>query len=278
MNDQEKVQNYFDALLKEQKTGKIWVNIHELKKKLGVGQAINKVIAKPEYSRMESTFGLSPEEYAKSKKQDPGKFKKWLKDKNITDEMWYQKRKTGTSNQREQWLERFTIHEKRGPLSKKIPKNYISERALSELVYSGWPSTLGQKINKGSPMYEKEVAELVAKLKPTGYLPTGKTGYVRYYKDPRLGSGRILAKLKKLKKTWSVHKRTQDTMKVILGDNKLRSCLQNFQENQNYLLGLQWERLLKVKSILFQVIVQWLQRFFILLERCKGKVEKELKI
>ncbi len=56
MNDQEKVQNYFDALLKEQKTGKIWVNIHELKKKLGVGQAINKVIAKPEYSRMESTL------------------------------------------------------------------------------------------------------------------------------------------------------------------------------------------------------------------------------
>ena len=80
-------------------------------------------------------------------------------------------------------LQKFTSGVKKTERTKAIPKGYISEQDLSELIYGkGDRVSFGQKIIEGKKRYSKELARLAKLLTPVEGKQINMGMKVRYYK------------------------------------------------------------------------------------------------
>ena len=220
-----KIKNYLDNLLKQK--GALFVNQKSLAKELDVTQsAVSNVMAEPKYKRIKVTRTDLPADYAKARGQDGKAFVKYLKDNNISDSDWLKEQGGGTF--RPETFQKFKSGVKELERIKAIPKGYISEQDLSELIYGNEDRvSFGQKIFEGNSRYNSELARLAKLLKPIKGKSPVSFNEINYYKKPNA------SELKKLISTTQnvrnkIQPKTLDNIKIILKDKPIANLLKNF--------------------------------------------------
>ena len=220
-----KIKKYLDNLLKQK--GPLFVNQKYLAKELGVNQsAISNILKEPKYKRIKVTRTDLPADYAKARGQDGAAFVKYLKDNKISDSDWLKDQKGETF--RPETFQKFKSGVKELERIKAIPKGYISEQDLSELIYgNGDRVSFGQKIFEGNSRYNSELARLAKLLKPIKGKSPVSFNEINYYKKPNA------SELKKLISTTQnvrnkIQPKTLDNIKIILKDKPIANLLKNF--------------------------------------------------
>ena len=236
----QKIRNHLDNLLK--KKGTIWVNQKELAEEINAyGPDISKTLNEAKYNRIKTTEASSPTEFAKARGQDGKAFSKYLKDNNISDDDWFKYQNQG--HMRTDTLQKFTSGVKKTERTKAIPKGYISEQDLSELIYGkGDRVSFGQKIIEGKKRYSKELARLAKLLTPVEGKQINMGMKVRYYKKP------TSTQLKKLITTTlntkkKIQKNTVDNIKTILKDKPIANLFKNFSSGDEL---PSWDRMKQI--------------------------------
>ena len=235
-----KIKKYLDNLLKQK--GPLFVNQKFLATELNVPQtAISKEMSSPKYKRIKVTRTDLPADYAKARGQDGKAFVKYLKDNNISNANWLKDDKGG--NFRPETFQKFKAGVKESERIKAIPKGYISEQDLSELIYGNEDRvSFGEKISEGNRRYNSELAKFAKLLKPIKGKSPVNFNEINYYKKPNA------SELKKLIATslnvrQKIQPKTLDNIKIILKDKPIANLFKNFSSEDQL---PSWDRMKQI--------------------------------